>query len=122
MRLGRHGVVPDPEGAARARADRDIGFGAGGLAARQVEGSEHVVGRAGHAAVLCEALHVRYSERQDNADNQHRDQQLVQREAGLDSVKHVPQYKVSAAQRVRAIRQAARFWRQTVWLTRCDLT
>lgn len=60
-----------------------------------MEAGMQVVYRGRHAAVLVKRLHIRDSERQHDADNQHYRQELIERKACLGSVLHATYYKES---------------------------
>ena len=65
------------------KTDRDVVLRAGRLRAGQLETRQQVVRGAREPAVLGELGHVRHADGENDADHEHRDQELVEREAAL---------------------------------------
>ena len=90
-----------------ARANRYVRLGTGRLGAPEIKARVQIIGGTGDAAVLRKHAEIRDANTQDDADYNHRDEQLIQREAALVSIGHTGNIRMILA-RFISIRPTAR--------------
>ena len=90
-----------------ARTNRYVLLGTGRLGAPEIKARVQIIGGTGDAAVLRKHAEIRDANTQDDADYNHRDEQLIQREAALVSIGHTGNIRMILA-RFISIRSTAR--------------